>query len=148
MMAEAMVARSTAKSSDIIEAFNIVKTIRERSVIEDTKVVGEGKLDVNDYISATEPKSIEDLIRKERLLELAYEGKRWYDLVRKALTDKSTDNILFVADRLGGIAPVVKIKMKEIDALFMPIHIDELRYNDKLKQNPAYDKEDSSIDMN
>ena len=148
MMAEAMVARSTAKNSDIIEAFNIVKTIRERSIIEDTKVVGEGKLDINDYISATEPKSIEDLIRKERLLELAYEGKRWYDLVRKALTDKSTDNILFVADRLGGIAPVVKIKMKEIDALFMPIHIDELRYNDNLKQNPAYDKEDSSIDMN
>jgi hypothetical protein len=43
---------------------------------------------------------------------------------------------------------VVKTKMSTIDGLFMPIHIDELRYNKNLKQNPAYEKENSSTEMN
>jgi hypothetical protein len=99
----------------------------------------------NDYLTAD--KAIK-LVRDERLRELSYEGKRWYDLVRVALIDKKTDKIKFVADKLETGAAVVKIKMSTIDGLFMPIHIDELRYNKNLKQNPAYEKENSSTEMN
>ena len=38
--------------------------------------------------------------------------------------------------------------MSNIDCLFMPIYVDELRYNGNLKQNPEYDEEDSKIELN
>jgi hypothetical protein len=38
--------------------------------------------------------------------------------------------------------------MSTIDALFFPIHYDELRFNDKLVQNPAYEREDESVELN
>lgn len=144
MMAEAMVARSTAAEADYREAFNIVNAINTRSRIDSTDIVHPLKID--NYLS--KDASLE-LIRKERLLELSYEGKRWYDLVRLALKEKSTDKIKYVADKLGSGAAVVKTKMSTIDGLFMPIHIDELRYNKNLKQNPAYgEKEGSNMEMN
>ena len=143
MMAEAMVTRSTAQDEDFREAFNIVKAINTRSRIDTTNIVR--PLKIENYM--TKEASM-DLVRKERLLELSYEGKRWYDLVRLALREKSTEKIKFVADKVGGSAAVIKTKMSTIDGLFMPIYINELRYNKNLKQNPAYDKEDSSMEMN
>ena len=143
MMAEAMVTRSTAEERDFREAFDIVNAINTRSRIDTTDIVH--PLKVENYLTR---ESSMELVRKERLLELSYEGKRWFDLVRLALREKSTDKIKFVADKLGSGAAVVKTKMSTIDGLFMPIHIDELRYNKNLKQNPAYDKKNSSMEMN
>ena len=145
MKAEAMVRRASATNNDVRAAFDMVQAINTRSRMNPKDI--KNPLKVEEYTSGT--KSIVDLVKEERLRELSYEGKRWYDLVRQALIDKDTKNIKFVADRLGSIAPVVKIKMSSIDALFLPIYVDELRYNTKLKQNPAYDKkDDTSIDMN
>ncbi|MBO7239137.1 MAG: RagB/SusD family nutrient uptake outer membrane protein [Bacteroidaceae bacterium] len=143
MKAEAMVTRENASNADLVEAFNIVKAINTRSRVDTLNITN--PLKVENYM--TRDASM-DLVRKERLLELSYEGKRWYDLVRLALREKSTDKIKFVADKLGGTSAVVKTKMSTIDGLFMPIHIDELRYNKNLKQNPAYEKKSSSTEMN
>ena len=143
MKAEAMVTRENASNADLVEAFNIVKAINTRSRVDTLNITN--PLKVENYM--TRGASM-DLVRKERLLELSYEGKRWYDLVRLALREKSTDKIKFVADKLGGASAVVKTKMSTIDGLFMPIHIDELRYNKNLKQNPAYEKKSSSTEMN
>ena len=138
-----MVTRENAVEADLVEAFNIVKAINTRSRVDTLNVTN--PLKIENYM--TRDASM-DLVRKERLLELSYEGKRWYDLVRLALREKSTDKIKFVADKLGGASAVVKTKMSTIDGLFMPIHIDELRYNKNLKQNPAYEKKSSSTEMN
>ena len=142
MMAEAMVTREGATEDDCRKAFDIVNAINTRSRMDTTDIKHPFK--VNDYLTAD--KAME-LVRAERLRELSYEGKRWYDLVRLALRDKKTDNIKFVADKLESGA-VVKTKMSTIDGLFMPIHINELRYNKNLKQNPAYEKKNSSTEMN
>ena len=142
MMAEAMVTREGANEDDFKKAFDIVNAINTRSRMDTTDIKHPFK--VNDYLTAD--KAME-LVRAERLRELSYEGKRWYDLVRLALRDKKTDNIKFVADKLESGA-VVKTKMSTIDGLFMPIHINELRYNKNLKQNPAYEKKNSSTEMN
>lgn len=142
MMAEAMVTREGATEDDCRKAFDIVNAINTRSRMDTTDIKRPFK--VNDYLTAD--KAME-LVRAERLRELSYEGKRWYDLVRLALRDKKTDNIKFVADKLESGA-VVKTKMSTIDGLFMPIHINELRYNKNLKQNPAYEKKNSSTEMN
>ena len=143
MMAEAMVSVS---SSDSVykKAFDIVNAINTRSRADTTDIVNPLKIE-----KYSDKEALLELIRKERLLELSYEGKRWFDLVRLALKEKSTDKIKFVADKLGGGSAVVKTKMSTIDGLFMPIHIDELRYNKNLKQNPAYgEKEGSNMEMN
>lgn len=102
-------------------------------------------LDVSKY--QTKEAAME-LVLAERTRELSYEGKRWFDLVRKALREGTTNNIKFVADKLDSNSGVVKSKMSTIDGLFFPIHIDELRYNKNLKQNPAYINDDESIEMN
>ena len=143
MLAEAMVTRESATEDDMREAFEIVKAINTRSRVDTLNIIN--PLKIENYMTR---ESSMELVRKERLLELSYEGKRWYDLVRLALREKSTDKIKFVADKLGGTGAVVKTKMSTIDGLFMPIHIDELRYNKKLKQNPAYEKKNSSTEMN
>ena len=143
MKAEAMVSVS---SSDSVykKAFDIVNAINTRSRADTTDIVNPLKIE-----KYSDKEALLELIRKERLLELSYEGKRWFDLVRLALKEKSTDKIKFVADKLGGGSAVVKTKMSTIDGLFMPIHIDELRYNKNLKQNPAYgEKEGSNMEMN
>ena len=143
MMAEAMVARPSSDVEDFKEAFRIVRAINTRSRMDTMNITK--PLQENSYLTR---ESSLDLVMKERLLELSYEGKRWYDLVRKALREKSTNGILFVADKLSSNASVVKTKMATIDGLFFPIHIDELRFNKLLKQNPAYEDEDSSTEMN
>ena len=143
MLAEALVTRESAGVDDFKEAFNIVDAINRRSRFNPE----EPRNPLKQETYMTRDKAIE-LVRKERLLELSYEGKRWYDLVRLALREKSTDPIKFVADKLDSKSNVVKTKMKSIDGLFMPIHINELRYNKNLKQNDAYDKDDSSMEMN
>ena len=143
MMAEAMAARPSATTDDYEEAFNIVNAINTRSRMDTTNIYKPLKL--NDYKSKD---AVLDLVLDERVRELSFEGKRWFDLVRKALREKSTSNILFVADKLDSNSGVVKSKMTSIDALFMPIHIDELRYNKLLKQNPIYDKDDSTSELN
>ena len=142
MMAEARVARESANEEDYKKAFEIVRAINIRSQIDTTQ----NELVEADYL--TKSSSIE-LVRKERMLELAYEGKRWYDLVRMALIEGNTNNIRnTVTEKFdGSTGAVVKAKMGTIDGLFMPIHVEELRFNKNLKQNPAYDKDDSKTEM-
>ena len=141
MMAEALAAQPAATSKDFESAFEIVRVINVRSRIDST--------DIKEPLSEPMDRSgCLSLVLDERARELAFEGKRWYDLVRKALRDKSTKDILFVADKLTSNQDVLKSKMSSIDGLFFPIHIDEIRYNKNLEQNPAYSDEDSSVEMN
>ena len=158
MLAEALVSREGAVKADFTKALELVKAVNYRS-----RVVGVDK-DRNDvkrrityfglndemvssYNNNTDSEAFIELILKERMRELSFEGKRWYDLVRKALREKTTANILFVADKLGADANIVKSKISSIDGLFFPIHEDEIRFNKLLKQNPAYTSNGSSSEM-
>lgn len=143
MMAEAMVARPSASAEDFAKSFDIVNAINTRSRMDTTNI--RRPLSPTNYQNR---ESALELVMKERVLELTFEGKRWFDLVRKALREKSTNNIKFVADKLDSNSGVVKSKMSTVDGLFMPIYIDEIRYNPLLKQNPAYEDDDSSTEMN
>ena len=141
MMAEAMSAKPNANGADFKEAYNIARVINMRSRQDTTRVSVP-------LVEPTERGAALSLVLDERARELSFEGKRWFDLVRKALREKSTKDILFVADKLTANQDVLKSKMATIDGLFFPIHIDELRYNKNLKQNPAYADDDESMEMN
>lgn len=143
MMAEAMVSRPSAGVEDFTEAFNIVNAINTRSRIDTLNI--KKPLEPHQYMNQG---SAINLVLDERARELSYEGKRWFDLVRLALREKSTNSIKFVADKLDSNSSVVKSKMSTIDGLFFPIYIDEMRYNKNLRQNPAYITDDESVELN
>lgn len=161
MLAEALVSRSGAVRDDFKTALKLIKGVNYRSRIDgadDEKrnnvtrqlkspYFGQNAQLVSTYNNSTDSETFLELIQQERLRELSFEGKRWYDLVRKALREKTTANILFVADKLGADANIVKSKMTSIDGLFFPIHEDEIRFNKLLKQNPAYATNGSSSEM-
>lgn len=139
MKAEALVHLSSAGSKEFGEAFKLVKTINYRSLSSEAD-----SLRIANYPNK---ESMAQLVLDERVRELAFEGKRWYDLVRVALRDKSTANILFVADKVEGASSAVRKKMQSIHTIFFPIAESEMNVNSLLVQNPAYETS-SSIEQN
>ena len=83
---------------------------------------------------------MEKLVLLERQRELMFEGKRWFDLMRMARRDGKTNRLVdIVIRKLTENQSLVSSKMKIMDALYFPIHEDELDANPKLKQNPFYE---------
>ena len=83
---------------------------------------------------------MEKLVLRERQRELMFEGKRWFDLMRLARRDDSPSSLLnYVMKKIGGDASLQTSKMSVMDALYMPIHNDELKANTALEQNPYYE---------
>lgn len=91
---------------------------------------------------------MDDFIFNERRRELLFEGKRWFDLVRRARRAGNTDEIasLLASKHLGSNATFAT-KIKDMNYIYFPINKDELKLNPQLKQNPAY-KLDDKIEKN
>ena len=97
------------------------------------------------------PNGAEDmllLVLEERQRELAFEGKRWFDLVRYALytsKDGSTDELFAKTKMLDHKYTSNKdqyaAKMGTISSLFYPIAEREINTNPLLKQNETYKTE-------
>ena len=156
MKAEALMAQA-ADDDDaayLQPAFHLVQAVNLRS-----KDAESDSLKWNTYKSGRA--SIENLILAERLRELAFEGKRWYDLLRfnyrhaDAMTDyKSTlsaigerkepfvpttnDMLQLMARKLGSQGSAVSAKLGNEATLYMPVPKTDLEVCPVLKQNPAY----------
>ena len=134
MKAEALAYRADATSMDLENAFEIVSAVYYRSNRID-EVAAENRLSF--------PQNAEDmraLVLVERQRELAFEGKRWYDLVRKALRDGETGPMLdlLVERKYDSNRKAIRIKLGSINSLFFPISEREININPNLKQNEAY----------
>lgn len=91
-------------------------------------------------------KTLEKFILEERARELAFEGKRWFDVLRHAKRDNfNSSNFTYllnlavltaVPDKVGGLQNKWKGNK---NSLYLPIHKDELGKNKQLVQNPFYD---------
>ncbi|GAA4307030.1 RagB/SusD family nutrient uptake outer membrane protein [Aestuariibaculum suncheonense] len=115
------------------EALAIVDEIREsRLAIDLTKeqVTGDDKDGVRMYILA------------ERARELAFEGKRWFDVLRNARKDNyaNIDIILGIAVKTAPANQQQSIvaKLKDPNSHYLPIYQYELYTNKALVQNPFY----------
>ena len=139
--AEALVEMASDEDiTSLQEAFAIVNAINKRSNCDKEKK----DLDWNAYSSQSLMRA---LVLEERQRELMFEGKRWYDLVRRARRDSTTDYLVGVVARKGSSGSAISSKLSRMDAIFWPYHIDELKVNRYLKQNPAFGSgEDSSIE--
>ena len=125
------------------EAYNIVSAFNERSNCASTYT----PIPYDSYSSKTQ---MENLVMQERQRELMFEGRRWFDLVRRSLRDGNTNYLISQVSRRGSDnASIVQSKLARMDAIFWPYHNDELKVNPNLKQNPAFGSgEDSSYEKN
>ena len=118
------------------DAFNIVLAIYERSAPQATAAAKPQRSNV-----ATK-KAFDELIEHERRRELLFEGKRYYDLVRRARRDGNTSYVSgILASKFTQNSQAMRIKMAMMEFLYMPFSEDELKRNKLLEQNPAYDRE-------
>jgi hypothetical protein len=111
------------------EALNIVNNLRRnRQVLP---------VDVSYTFSA-----FEDLILDERALELAYEGKRWFDLLRMGRRNdysRKENLIEIISENVPSTQKLVLAsKLTNPWGWYLPIYENELEKNKNLEQNPYY----------
>ncbi|MGO4770744.1 RagB/SusD family nutrient uptake outer membrane protein [Flavobacterium sp. W22_SRS_FK3] len=115
------------------EALAIIESIRlQREAIElTTESIGtDNKNEVIDYILA------------ERARELAFEGKRWFDMLRNARRNNYARLDILISAALVS-APAeqqqsIVAKLKDPNSHYLPINTYELYTNKALVQNPFY----------
>ena len=118
------------------DAFNIVMAIYERSA---PQAIATAKPQRSNFNTK---KDFDELVEHERRRELLFEGKRYYDLVRRARRDGSTTYVSsLLSSKFTQNSSAMRIKMAMLEFLYMPFYEDELDRNPLLKQNPAFDKE-------
>ncbi len=87
--------------------------------------------------------TFEDAIMQERALELAYEGKRWFDLLRLGRRNnyarKSTLIEVIVSNVPSTQKRIVAAKLTNPLGWYLPVFEDEIENNRNMTQNPYYD---------
>ncbi len=113
------------------EALELIDKVRTRANADDA--------------TAQEPgskKGALEYLLDERAREFAFEGKRWYDVLRVARhNDNSYTDYLY--DMVKNAAPAAKrntvlAKYQDEDYRYWPIYLDELEVNPNLEQNPYW----------
>ena len=126
---------------DFQTAFSLINSINKRAR-NYTENVKSDSLAFSAYSSNKE--EMEKLLMLERKREFMFEGKRWFDLVRKSLRDGNTNYLANEATKKQKEnAVAIKIQFADINTIFWPYNREELKKNTLLKQNSAYsDTED------
>lgn len=99
------------------------------------------RIDTLDFLAGNTPVDVfNQVILKERAMELAMEGKRWFDLVRFATNENQPDILIsrVVASRLVANRAQVRSRIVDPRSWYLPIQRDELARNSNLVQNPYY----------
>lgn len=124
-------AYSQKAAPDFEKALEYLNYIRERS-------------NMKPYVQFTNSQSFEDAILLERAKELAFEGKRWFDLLRMGRRNdyaRKSDLIDILIQNVPSTQKLVlKSRLSDPNGWYMPIHIDEIQRNKNLKQNSYYDE--------
>ena len=124
-------AYSQKESPDFARALEYLNYIRERSNMES-------------YGQFSNASAFEDAILLERAKELAFEGKRWFDLLRMGRRNDFArkDNLIeiLIQNVPSTQKLVYQARLSDPNGWYMPIHINELDRNKNLKQNSYYDE--------
>ena len=128
-----MKAEALAWSGGGAEALSLVNVIRYRA---NALIATAKSPDPNT------PIEVSDYIMEERAREFAFEGKRWYDILRNSKRN-NYENIQFLLDIVVKTAPSDKqqsilSKYKDVRSHYLPINLYELQTDKNLEQNPFY----------
>ncbi len=114
-----------------LEASRLVKTIRERA----------RAIEINP-MDSTDKSAMVTYIVEERQKEFAFEGKRWYDLLRNAKRNSYERLSLLTNSAAISIIPSLQQaafnKLRDPNSHYMPVYYYELSSNPLLEQNPFY----------
>jgi hypothetical protein len=110
-------AEALNETGDVAGAASLVNQIRSRAYLANT--------------TASDQASMRMAIEKERRLELAFEGHRWFDLKRNGRAIEVMNNV----KGAGGVSLGYQL---DANKLLWPVPQSELDKNTKLKQNPGY----------
>ena len=136
-----------AHNTPILEQiFTLVNAVNKRSVCQNPLV---DTLQLSDYNSKGR---MEELVLKERQRELMFEGKRWFDLVRRSMRDGNTEVLTQAAQKREGInsqyvQSFFGSTINGMYAIFWPYNDEETKVNLNLaaQQNPAFGTGESNI---
>jgi hypothetical protein len=85
---------------------------------------------------------MQDFILQERQREFAFEGKRWYDVLRVAKRNNYERLDLLLNMATMSVPPDKQqsalAKLKDKNSHYFPIYLYELQTNNLLEQNPFY----------
>lgn len=114
-------------------AFNLVNAINKRSYGSTSST------DTLKYTNFNTKQSMENLVFDERQRELMFEGKRWYDLVRRSRRDGNTSYLIrAVIRKFTEGSSAAQSKLSKMDGIYWPYNENELKVNSYLVQNPAF----------
>jgi hypothetical protein len=126
-------AEALAQLGMIDESLSLIRTVRRRA--HASKITSM-------ELEATDIRSLTDYILVERAREFAFEGKRWYDVLRNARRNdyQRIDLLLNMVITSAPADRMLTIKNKYQDTLshYLPIYFTELQANPALKQNAFY----------
>ena len=115
----------------------------------DLELDGPGEAAKDEIAEKTDSEGMLKLVLEERQREFAFEGKRWFDLVRYALftsvdgtTDKLFSDTKMLDYKYASNKEQYGAKMGTISSLFYPIAEREMNTNPLLVQNEAYKTQD------
>lgn len=115
------------------EALDLVNIIRHRAGAPES---------TNETPDVNNVDELSRYILEERAREFAFEGKRWYDVLRYAKKNNYA-NISYLQDFVAALVPantvrLVKEKLLDHNSHYFPIYTYELQTNKLLTQNPFY----------
>ncbi len=138
MKAEALAASGTT-TNDFNMVVALCNMTYERSHPEGTAAL--------DPAQATDNNTALTMVMNERRREFAFEGKRWFDLMRQVRrAGGPTDGIVnsLVANKYSGTAPDgITGKLSSIGYWYWPIYKSEMDVNKNLRQNEYYQLQES-----
>ncbi|MNT78170.1 SusD family protein [compost metagenome] len=95
-------------------------------------------------LNTSDPDGICDFILEERAREFAFEGKRWYDVLRMSKRDnyRRINILLDMVSRTvsSAVQQSAMTKFRDVNSHYLPINDTELFADSKLVQNPFYTK--------
>lgn len=143
MEAEAKVQLAADNDDPLLEeAFELVQTVYRRSVLKDPDKITDS--DLLKFPSEDAKTEMEKLVMEERQRELLFEGKRWFDLVRRSMRDGNNEYLSQqVANKgLQNAAIVASNLESTFETIFLPAYLEEWKVNSNVWKNPAYTYEE------
>ena len=143
LKAEALVQLAASDDDEKLqEAFELVQVVNKRSLMKNPDRISDS--DLLTFPTSNSKTNMEEMIIKERQRELIFEGKRWFDLVRRSMRDGDNE---YLAQQVGNkglhnSAIVTGNLQATFDAIFLPCYLEEWKVNNNLWKNPAYTYEE------
>ena len=142
------------------EAFNLVQAVQQRSLLVTNGTMSEDSLKWGSLsgMKRSGKSGLEQLVMEERLRELCFEGKRWYDLMRynyrhvdgvrydalmadqgmESLPANYSEMLSLATRRDANQQAGLQAKMRNEAYLYLPIPNSDILLCPGLKQNPVY----------